>query len=361
MSVENYDWDDLEDNIVEEYDDAGNTIAENTTEPDLHGDVISQYREGQESFYHTDGQGSTLALTNSAGDVTDTYAYDAFGEVTARAGSTENPFQFIGQKGYYWDVETGGHDVRQRPLVTLVGRWLSEDPAHLLFPETNRFLYVMNRPVTHIDPSGLSGVLSWSKTLACADKDPTGAQCCVDPCKHYCWFTMYVGIGKKWSQIGLDSGTHGNCRSDLDRAPKSSVAWIYKDKFGKEHTCTITDADFDPVSGAFLGRADGPGDCIPCINVAGNRDIRFETGRPSCAAVELVSTRFDINQEVECWCDKAKPAKRSKAQISTGPQTINVADKFSQEFKIDLAELCHSPTVTIFDSQHFEKVPTVER
>lgn len=42
MTIVNYDWDEDEDNIVEEYDDTGATIAEYTTEPDLFGNVISQ-------------------------------------------------------------------------------------------------------------------------------------------------------------------------------------------------------------------------------------------------------------------------------------------------------------------------------
>lgn len=96
MTAVNYLWNPINDNIVEEFDDAGNTIAEYTTEPDEFGDVISQYRDGQESFYHTNGQGSTLALTNANGDVT--YAYSAFGEVTAHTGSTVNPFQYVGQR-----------------------------------------------------------------------------------------------------------------------------------------------------------------------------------------------------------------------------------------------------------------------
>ena len=42
-------WDPVEDNIIEEFDEAGNTIADYTTEPYLYGDLISRHRDGQSS------------------------------------------------------------------------------------------------------------------------------------------------------------------------------------------------------------------------------------------------------------------------------------------------------------------------
>jgi RHS repeat-associated protein len=156
MPVVNYLWNPLNDNIAREFDDAGTVIAEYTTEANQFGNVVSQRRSGQDSVYHYDGQGSTLALTNANGDVTDTYAYSAFGEVTAHTGSTVNPFQYIGQRGYYWDQETGQCDIRHRQL-TQNGRWLSRDP---LLPRTlsSHYPYVLNQPVSYIDPSGTAPV-----------------------------------------------------------------------------------------------------------------------------------------------------------------------------------------------------------
>ncbi len=76
MSAVRYLWNPINHNIIREYDDSGNTIANYTTEPGLHGDVVSQHRDGETSFYHYDGQGNTLALTDENGDVTDC-AYQA--------------------------------------------------------------------------------------------------------------------------------------------------------------------------------------------------------------------------------------------------------------------------------------------
>src|ERR1051325_5544301 len=88
MSRTYFFWEPLSDNILQERDESGTVTAEYTTEAGLYGNVISQNRGGVESQYHFDPQGSTLALTDDNQQVTDTYAYSAFGEVTARTGST---------------------------------------------------------------------------------------------------------------------------------------------------------------------------------------------------------------------------------------------------------------------------------
>lgn len=94
MVAVNYLWDEEEDNIIHEYDEAGNTIVEYTTEPEMYGNVISQNRSGQTNYLHFDALGNTTELTSSAGIVTDRIRYTAFGEVTERTGSTEIPFFF---------------------------------------------------------------------------------------------------------------------------------------------------------------------------------------------------------------------------------------------------------------------------
>ena len=154
MPVVNYLWNPLNDNIVREFDDAGTVIAEYTTEAGQFGNVVSQRRNGQDRVHHYDGQGSTLALTDAGGNVTDTYAYSAFGGVTSQTGSSVNPLQYIGQKGYYWDAETGEYDIRRRTFSPQRQRWLSPDPLSLL-DSINAYQYVHNTSTSGIDSSGL--------------------------------------------------------------------------------------------------------------------------------------------------------------------------------------------------------------
>jgi RHS repeat-associated protein len=152
MPVANYLWDALEDNIVEEFDDAGNTIVDYTTEPEQFGNVISQNRNGQSSFFHYDAQGSTLALTDESDAVTDIRGFTAFGATTESSGSTLLRFQFVGQKGYLTS-DASTMMVRRRDYSSTTARWLSRDPISSNL-ERSQYWYCDNRPLKWSDPSG---------------------------------------------------------------------------------------------------------------------------------------------------------------------------------------------------------------
>lgn len=152
-------WDPVEDNIVKEIDDSGTPVADYTTEPYLYGDLISQHRDSQSSFYHYDGQGSTTSLTDSTGTVTDTYAYSAFGEVTGHSGSTANPFQWHGEQNYYWCEGIGDFLIRRRSYDPKDGRWLAFEPLFGV-DGPNGYLYALASPITYNDPTGLFTIKS---------------------------------------------------------------------------------------------------------------------------------------------------------------------------------------------------------
>lgn len=153
MPETNFFWDPLSDNILQERDEGGVVTAEYTTEPGQFGNLISQNRQGVESQYHFDALGATLALTDDSQQVTDTYAYSAFGEVTERTGSTVALLQYVGQKGYYRDDVTSEYAVRDRPFAPEQGRWLSEEHDwHLV--ALHSITYAVNNPVGRADPAG---------------------------------------------------------------------------------------------------------------------------------------------------------------------------------------------------------------
>lgn len=52
-----YRWD--ADNIAQETDDVGTVLADYTLQPEAQGDLISQYRDMESSFYHFDGRTNT--------------------------------------------------------------------------------------------------------------------------------------------------------------------------------------------------------------------------------------------------------------------------------------------------------------
>jgi RHS repeat-associated protein len=129
MAVTNYIWDEVNDTLLMEKDEAGNTTAAYTYEPGQFGPLISQRRDGQTRYHHYDGQGSTRALTDESGTVTDTYTYTAFGETVASTGTATNPFGYKGALGYYVNPETSDLYVRARTYEPRVARWASRDPV----------------------------------------------------------------------------------------------------------------------------------------------------------------------------------------------------------------------------------------
>ncbi|MEX0718926.1 MAG: hypothetical protein WD066_20195 [Planctomycetaceae bacterium] len=80
MAETNYLWSSKFDNIVAETDGGGAIQAVYTQEPRVHGELISQRRGSDTSYFHYDGQGNTRALTNASQEVTDDYRYAAWGE-----------------------------------------------------------------------------------------------------------------------------------------------------------------------------------------------------------------------------------------------------------------------------------------
>jgi RHS repeat-associated protein len=115
---------------------------------------IAQVGASETHYYLTDGLGSTLALTDEAGDIVNTYDYDVFGGLRDETGSQANDFTFAGEQV---DASTGLQYLRARYYDVEAGRFVSRDPHRGLaeVPETqHRFVYVLNLPTTLTDPSG---------------------------------------------------------------------------------------------------------------------------------------------------------------------------------------------------------------
>ncbi|MGE5672210.1 MAG: RHS repeat-associated core domain-containing protein [Fibrobacterota bacterium] len=115
---------------------------------------IRQRRNGGVHYYAADGQGSIRALTDTAGTITDTYFYTAFGEELAKTGTTENEFRYVGEQ---WDPNAGFNYLRARWYDQSTGRFASVDP-YAGDPQApvslHRYLYANMGPVSFIDPSG---------------------------------------------------------------------------------------------------------------------------------------------------------------------------------------------------------------
>lgn len=149
--------------------------------------IISQTQGGDtksrqarpSGYFLQDGQGSTRALTNASGNITDSYSYTASGELfnSSAAGTS---YLYTGQQ---FDSLTGLYSLRARYYNPAQGRFLSQDTYPYSFGnpiELNRYVYAANRPVNLSDPTskaalaeyrwligGIGGVLGGTQAYLC--------------------------------------------------------------------------------------------------------------------------------------------------------------------------------------------------
>lgn len=106
-------------------------------------------------YYLFDSMGSTMALTDSSGDLAggSRYRYEPYGEQVA-GPSVANPIRFQGQ---YLDSQTGVYKMGLRYYDPTTMRWTQTDPLNLFQDprQANRYAYAGADPVNQADPSGL--------------------------------------------------------------------------------------------------------------------------------------------------------------------------------------------------------------
>lgn len=117
-------------------------------------DVVSSGFHVTTSYNVYDGHGSVRALTNLSGAVTDTYDYDAFGNIVHSTGSTPNNYLYSGEQ---FDPDLHLYYNRARYLNVTTGRFWTMDsiegsPAD---PKSlHRYAYGEGDPIDLLDPLG---------------------------------------------------------------------------------------------------------------------------------------------------------------------------------------------------------------
>jgi len=111
-------------------------------------------------YYHFDGLGSVIALSDQNTDLVESYSYDVFGEPNTTS-SVGNPYLFTGRR---YDDESDLYYYRARYYDPQIGRFLQTDPVGYQ-DGLNLYAYVGNNTINSIDPSG-TGLLC-APCIAC--------------------------------------------------------------------------------------------------------------------------------------------------------------------------------------------------
>jgi RHS repeat-associated protein len=127
------------------------------------GSLITRVSGSNTSYYHFDQLGSTRLLTDGSGTVTDEYAYDAYGWLLSHnrsAGSVDQPYQYVGQLGYYTHYHEPAFGLLQlgiRYFSPGLGQFLQRDSIKMA--GFSDYSYGRNSPMRLSDPTGLQALI----------------------------------------------------------------------------------------------------------------------------------------------------------------------------------------------------------
>ena len=175
------------DQVIAEYDGSDTLLRKFIYGPGIDEAIYMITVDGQTEtryYYHYDGLGSVVALSNMNGDIVEAYAYDVFGEptiytaagadglwrtsddTTATASAIGNPYLFTGRR---YDNESGLYYYRARMYAPELGRFMQTDPIGYT-DGMNWYAYCGNNSSSFVDPMGLcKGGGFWERLNALND------------------------------------------------------------------------------------------------------------------------------------------------------------------------------------------------
>ena len=191
--------------VILERNSSGATTASyvrNPLAPGGIGGIISSTTTTQ-NYYHYDGIGTVTTLSNSAGAIAQTYAYDAFGNVLSQNGTGANNRNFLTKE----IDSTGLVYFGARYYDPRIGRFISKDPSGMS-DGPNVYVYCRNDPINFVDHWGLCpdepGLIdvSWQIDLAVGG----------------------VALGPKLISAGLSAGTNSVLFSGPGAAARAAAS-----------------------------------------------------------------------------------------------------------------------------------------
>lgn len=114
-------------------------------------------------LYFQDSLGKTSHVTDAAGNLLESYTYDAFGTPTFYNATSDHTQSAPGLhikhlfQGQLWTQETGLNDYRNRVELPAMGVFLQPDPIGFKGDAANVYRFCNNNAVNRTDPMGLGG------------------------------------------------------------------------------------------------------------------------------------------------------------------------------------------------------------
>jgi len=186
--------------------------------------LLYEVAENDEAtYYHFDQSGSTIALTDTSGIVSDRVEYSPFGTITHRTGATDTPYLYAGQFGIQADVN-GLIYMRARYYSPELKRFINSDPARF-DGGLNWYAYANNSPLKYVDPNGehpaltalvgglVGGVISGA--VAALDGDP-----------HTTFGGAFVGGAISGALIGSGVGLLGGASAFVGAGNLATVGFL---------------------------------------------------------------------------------------------------------------------------------------
>ncbi len=135
--------------ILLEFDSSSTQVARYTHGLGIDEPLILE-RGGQSLFYQFDGLGSITDLTDTNGEVVQSYVYGSFGNIELQRGSLINLYTYTGRE---FDSESGLYFYRARYYDAIIGVFVKEEPFGFA-GGINLYSYTINNPINFVDPSG---------------------------------------------------------------------------------------------------------------------------------------------------------------------------------------------------------------
>lgn len=155
----------------------GSDPTQGDTDLDGFGDAADADPLNGVVFWYGDHLGSTTVRTRSDGLLLERIVYQPYGEAVQVAGGSASPPEF-GYTGQRFEKSVGIYDYGARWYDPALGRFLQPDPVvpSPTNPQSlNRYAYVLNNPISRIDPTGnvsVSGIFGGVASAAGAVFSP---------------------------------------------------------------------------------------------------------------------------------------------------------------------------------------------